>query len=259
VRVHALAALGLAAVLTGAATAAPEPPDDPSLAGPTPTTLTGYLASADIDGARIIGPPPGPDTPRGRGDRAFYNEARSLADSPRWKAAQRDNDLWNGGAITRYACALGVRLDATATPVTHRLLARVELDVRTVSGPAKHLYNRTRPLIGDDLPVCVPRQDWMKTNASYPSGHAMTGWAWSLVLTEVAPAKANGLLAAGRDVGDSRPICGVHFRTDVEAGRTLAAAMVARLHGEPAFLRDMAQAKAELAAARAAPAGCPLS
>ena len=91
----------------------------------------------------------------------------------------------------------------------------------------------------------------MKTNASYPSGHAMVGWSWGLILSELAPASADSLMAAGKAVGDSRVICGVHFQSDIEAGRTLASAMVARLHGEPEFQRDLATARRELARAPA--------
>jgi acid phosphatase (class A) len=230
--------------------------DDPSLAGPIPTTLTGYLAGGEIDGLAVLGPPPQADSPRGRSDRAYYEATRALAGSPRWAQAVRDNDLWGGGALTRYACVLGLRLDEASTPRTYRLLERVELDVRTVSGPVKSRYDRVRPLIGDDKPVCVKREPWMNTNGSYPSGHAMTGWAWGMILAQLVPARAGGLIAAGREVGDSRPICGVHYVTDVEAGRTLGSAMVARLNADPAFRADLAAARTELAQAKAPAQGC---
>jgi acid phosphatase (class A) len=136
-------------------------------------------------------------------------------------------------------------------------LQRIELDARTVGTPPKNHFNRTRPLIGDDRPVCVKREDWMTTNASYPSGHAMTGWAWGLVLGELAPAKASGLLEAGREIGQSRVVCGVHYLSDVEAGRLLGAAMVAAEHAKPTFRADFAAAKAELARAKPAPPGGP--
>lgn len=96
----------------------------------------------------------------------------------------------------------------------------------------------------------------MKTNASYPSGHAMTAWAWALIMAEAAPSKASMVLALGKDSGDSRVVCGVHFISDVEAGRTLGSSMVARLHAEPAFESDMAVARREMAAAKIAPTGC---
>ena len=126
--------------------------------------------------------------------------------------------------------------------------------------PPKTHFNRTRPPIGDDAPLCVKREDWMKTNASYPSGHAMAGWAWGLILGELAPAKASGLLEAGRQIGDSRVICGVHYQSDVEAGRMLGAAMVSAEHADAAFRADFAAAKAELAAVTSGPAlNCPSS
>lgn len=254
---HILTAAAVFALSACASASTPGPAsgDDASM-GPRPTRLSGYFAANPLDGKTILGPPPAPESPHGKADRALFEETRKLEGSPRWKAAIQDNDLWGGGAVKRFSCALGVSLDERQTPRTLRILERVELDVRTVGTPAKDFYGRKRPLIGNDAPVCVPREDWMKTNASYPSGHSMTAWSWALVLTELAPAKADPLLTLGRESGESRVICGVHFISDVEAGRTLAAGMIARLHADPAFLADMAAAKREIAAAKAAPGGC---
>lgn len=217
----------------------------------------GYLAQNDIDGARVIGPPPAEGSVQGKADRATYLEARALAGTPRWARAVKDDDLWQGGAVNRFSCVLGARLGAQ-TPRTYGMLQKIELDVRTVGTPPKKFYNRTRPLMDNNLPVCVPRGEWMKGNASYPSGHSMTGWAWALVLSELAPEHAGPLMEAGAAIGDSRWICGVHYRSDVEAGRKLGAAMVARLHADPAFQRDLAAARAELSRVHTAPpVDCP--
>jgi len=257
--IRSLFLVGAAVLLLGAAPAK-SPAADPAMAAPPPAKLAGYLTTADIDGETVIGPPPAPDSPRGKADREIYLETRSLAGSPRWAQAVKDNDLWTGGAVQRYACALGRPIDGKALPATYRLLQRIELDARTVGTPPKDHFNRTRPLIGDDRPVCVKREAWMTTNASYPSGHAMTGWAWGLVLGELAPARASGLMAAGREIGESRVICGVHYQSDVEAGRMLGAAMVSAEHADAAFRTDFNAAKAELAKAYAgAPLSCPAS
>ena len=232
-----------------------QPPADASL-GPQPTKLSGYLDAAALDGKTILSPPPAPDSPHGKADRALFEETRALQGTERWKTAIQDNDLWSGGALKRFSCVLGVDIDARQTPIAWKMLHRLELDVRTVGTPAKDYFDRKRPLIGNDAPICVPREDWMKTNASYPSGHSMTAWAWALILTEAAPAKADALLKLGRESGDSRVVCGVHFISDVEAGRTLGSAMVARLHAVPAFEADLTRAKREIAAAKRAPEGC---
>jgi acid phosphatase (class A) len=248
-----LALAAAAALLMGAAPVQ-KPPLDPSLAGPTPSQLSGYLAADAVDGSVVIGPPPTPDSPRGKADRTIYLETRKMAGSPRWAEATKDNDLWNGGALERYARALGRPIDGKALPRTYRLLQRVELDARTVGAPPKTHFNRTRPLIGDSQPICIQREDWMRTNASYPSGHAITGWAWGLILGELEPDHASGLMEAGREIGDSRVICGVHYQSDVEAGRMLGASMVAAEHANAGFRADFAAAKAELAKATGASA-----
>jgi acid phosphatase (class A) len=93
---------------------------------------------------------------------------------------------------------------------------------------------------------------------SYPSGHASIGWAWALTLAEVAPERAGAVLARGLAFGQSRVICGVHYRSDMEAGRIVGAATVARLHSDPVYTAQVAEARKEVAAARAAGSRSPL-
>jgi acid phosphatase (class A) len=233
--IRTLSIVVAAGLLLGAAPA-PNPDADPSMAQPVPTKLKGYLAADALDGKAILPPPPAVDSPSGKADRAIYDENRALAGTPRWTAAQRDNDLWSGGAQKRVACALGRDISEATTPRTQQLLHRVELDARGVSGPAKRVYNRTRPLIGDTKPVCVPREDWLQPNPPHPSGHPITRWACGQILAEAAPDKRSAMIVAGRDLG---------------------AAMVARLHAVPKFLADLRAAKAELAKAPA-PKACPV-
>lgn len=251
----ALIALALTALTACASHPQGTASADPSM-GPPPTDLVGYFQANPLDGKTILGPPPAADSPHGKADRALYDDTRSLEGSARWKTAVQDNDLWGGGALKRFSCAAGVDISERQTPATLRMLHRIELDVRTVGTPAKDAYGRVRPAIGNDKPICVPREDWMKTNSSYPSGHSMTAWSWALILAELVPAKADAVLTVGRESGESRMICGVHFISDVEAGRTLGSAMVARLHADPAFATDLARAKREMAAAKTKPQGC---
>jgi len=257
----ALAALAFAAGLAACAAApahAPTTLAESSSPSFVPPEIDGYLTAADLDGAALIGPPPAPDSPRGRADAQRFEETRSLEGTARWAKAAADADLWGGKALKGYACAAGLDISPQTTPVTAHILERAEQDVRTIGTPAKDHYARLRPLIGNDKPVCVPRAPWMETNASYPSGHSMTGWAWALILVELAPDKAGPLLEAGKEMGESRVICGMHYPSDVEAGRDLAAAMVARMRANPEFRADMEKARREVARLSAPPSGCGL-
>ena len=71
------------------------------------------------------------------------------------------------------------------------------------------------------------------------------------LLSEIAPDRADAILARGLAYGESRNVCNVHWHSDVVAGRVIGAGVGARLHAEPAFRVDLEKAKAELAAIRA--------
>ena len=68
-------------------------------------------------------------------------------------------------------------------------------------------------------------------------------------MEELVPSRADAILQRGRDYGASRVICGYHFPSDIEAGRMLAAGVIARMHADPAFRRDLDAARRELARA----------
>jgi acid phosphatase (class A) len=87
---------------------------------------------------------------------------------------------------------------------------------------------------------------------SYPSGHASIGWAWALTLAQLDPERANAIFQRGLAFGQGRVVCGVHWKSDVDSGRIIGAATVARLQTDPVFLAQIEEARRELAAARAA-------
>ena len=239
--------MGIVLALTLAAGAAPAREERP----------TGYLAPDALpDSLVLLAPPPAPDSPEAAAERAYFLETRALAGTPRWRQAADDAEAFGDKAHASFACAAGVAITMKDTPALSRLLDRMTVDAGQSVGGAKTRYNRPRPLVGhDDAPVCVPREAWMQTNPSYPSSSAAAGWAWALVLAELLPAKATPIIARGLAAGESRAICGLHWPSDVAAGRTMGSALVARLHANPDFLKDLETAKAELAAAPA-PEGC---
>ena len=91
----------------------------------------------------------------------------------------------------------------------------------------------------------------LEKDPSYPSGHTAIGWGFALILSELAPDRADDLFARGRAFGDSRMVLNHHWYSDVVWGRIMGAATVARLHGDPTFRADMDAARDEIAAVRA--------
>ena len=67
----------------------------------------------------------------------------------------------------------------------------------------------------------------------------------SMVLAEVAPENQDEVLRIGFNYGYDRVIVGYHWPSDVEAGRLLGAALVARMHADANFKQLIKQARAE--------------
>jgi acid phosphatase (class A) len=171
---------------------------------------------------------------------------------PRWDMATKDAVLSFPEAAVTFSCALNAPITEQESPRIYSLMRRTMVDGGRSTAQAKDAYKRARPFMVNNRPLCTPdREQALRADGSYPSGHSAIGWVWALVLTEVASDRADALLARGRAFGDSRLACNVHWPSDVEEGRTMGAATYARLHAEPEFRADVEAARQEMTALRA--------
>lgn len=210
------------------------------------------------DSLALLPPPPAPGSTAFALDEEISKATTLAADSPRYRLAASDADLRFPHAAGTFACAAGFRPDPQATPVLYRMLMKMLIDIGVSTVKAKNQYRRQRPFVVHGNGTCLPadeaglRNDW-----SYPSGHSAVGWGWALMLTEIVPDRTDAILQRGRDFGVSRMVCNAHWASDVQAGRMVGAATVARLHADSVFVADLAQAKSEaMRAPRIDPAGC---
>ncbi len=200
-------------------------------------TATAALTPS-VDAAGIVSGPPGGEmfAAEAQAVRGPWNEARI--------ALSRHDDQFD--PFSAFAPALGESFTEGNYPLTDAALERVLAPLGAAIGVAKARYERERPFEVDAaVTPCIEPSDRLRASGSYPSGHAAFGWAWGLVLAELAPEHANAILARGREYGDSRVVCGLHYASDVEAGRVIAAAAIARLHAEPGFRLALEAARAE--------------
>lgn len=223
-----------------------------------PQRLPGFLGADKVPDFRAILPgPPAGDSPLGEMDAEVFQAMRGLEGSARWRMAQQDADLAYATELERFSCALGARFDAAGTPALSRLLSRVMTDLGAMIGSSKDAYKRPRPFLAHEGALCLKPSDSLARSGSYPSGHAAAGWTYALVLAEIAPDRAAAILARGRAIGESRVVCGVHYVTDIDGGRTLATALVAALNGTAEFRAAVAAARQELEALRTGGAPAP--
>ena len=218
-----------------------------------PGILAGYLGREELPNSLVLVPPaPTPGTAAYALDEEVSRQDLALMGSLRWELAKLDADLTFPGAAGTFSCAIGIPISEAETPHLYMLLRRSLTDAGLSTSAAKAEYKRSRPFVENQQSTCTPDQEARLTkDGSYPSGHATAGWAWALILTEIAPARAEAVLTRGRAYGESRLICNAHWQSDVAEGRLMGASTVARLHADAAFRDDLEAAKTEYAVALA--------
>lgn len=219
----------------------------------------GYLGEALPNTYKILPPAPTPGTTRWEADRTVFLATRKFQDTPRWAMAQGDVD--SSGILKGMSCAVGVELNKTTAPKTTAMIMKTAIDVSRATNLPKDIYKRPRPYLTDEGPICVAKDASLAASPDYPSGHNTWGWTVGLILAELAPDRATEILSRARAFGENRLVCGVHTLSAVEAGRMNGSIVVAALHGQESFRKDLEAARAEVAAARKAgpapdPAAC---
>jgi len=152
--------------------------------------------------------------------------------------------------VFQFAGIVGEGFTAEKCPLTAAMFKTLETDSKYFSRTAKEHWDHPRPpYVNAEIKPCVT----LENEGSYPSGHATRGMLFALVLAEVFPEHRAELLEQGRQVGWDRVVGGVHYPSDVAAGRVLGQALAAKLMSKPAFQADFEQVKAELKSLEARP------
>jgi acid phosphatase (class A) len=250
---NTLAPACLAGLLVGCQT---PPPTSPEVVGelrPGSGYLNGYLHRKQLpDSLALLPPPPATGSAQQAADLDTYRRTRPLRDTPRWALATKDANQKFPAAASTFECALQIPISQEGTPHLNMLLRRMVADANLATAAAKDKYQRQRPFVAEGQGTCTPAEEaGLAKDGSYPSGTAALGWAWALVLVQAAPQRMDAILQRGHAYGFSRVICGAHWQSDVEAGRVIGAATVARLQTDDTFKAQLALARDEVTQAQA--------
>ncbi len=219
---------------------------NPALAhGPAPV----FVAPGAFNAFDMLPFPPAPDSATETAELAelhrIENE-RTESDIARARADEAERDIFI------FKSVLGDQFNAEALPLTAALSAEVDDDEMADAEPIKLRFQRVRPYNVDESlhPVCKTKL----TADSYPSGHATTGYLMALVLASMLPEKRDAIFARADDYVHNRLVCGVHFPSDVEAGKKIAYALFGAISINPQFKAERAAAEAEIRKVLALPA-----
>jgi acid phosphatase (class A) len=150
--------------------------------------------------------------------------------------------------IARFYAALGLDpAHPPALPKLHELTDTAEADIGPYVRAVKDKYRRLRPYeIEPRLEPCIGN---VRGDLSYPSGHAAYGYLMGYLLAELVPERRAALELRADEFARQRLVCGVHFPSDLEAGRRGARWLLDRMHESSAFRQDAIAAGEELRAA----------
>lgn len=219
-------------------------PASPQAVQPARPTAPERNPAVQVDALLFLPPPPAANG-------ALERAERDIVRGP-WSAERRAQALADNAIdpFAAFGSVLGPDFTAQNFPATLALLTRAGRAAGYAGDPVKFRDQRPRPFLTDSaITPCIEDTPALRASFSYPSGHAALGFGWALVLAEIAPAHADAIIERGRDFGWSRVVCGVHYPSDIDAGRIVAAGAIARLHADPDFQTQLAAARAEMAAA----------
>ena len=207
-----------------------------------PSFLSGNLP----DGTLYLPAPPAFGSDEFVGDMVRYHWGKSLRDTPRGKQARIEASLSVETIFSIFSEPFGLALKVEQMPELADLVGRIITDGSAATSKAKRHYNRTRPFLYFNEGTLIPEEEASHHTPSYPSSHSSVGWTVALVLTELNSDRAEQILKAGYEYGQSRVIAGYHYQSDVDAARLAASACVARLHADEAFQKQLAKVRKEI-------------
>ncbi len=157
-------------------------------------------------------------------------EARAIADAE--ENVWRFSDVINDPKFTK-----------ENLPKFSAFFDRVVETEGAVVDPAKDVWKRPRPHLYSDLvkPV-VP----LSKSGAYPSGHTTVGTLMGIVLSNMVPEKKPAIMARAWEYGHNRIVGGIHYQTDIEAGRIAGTVIAQTIMTHDDYKTEFEAAKAEL-------------
>lgn len=177
-----------------------------------------------------------------------YMQGKALRMTPRGEQAVADAELEDFEMfLAGFADAFGYKVTREGMPETYKLLFWGKNDAGNTTYRMKKRMFRKRPYVQFGESTNIPSEEEShRKSSSYPSNHSSSGWGVALLMVELNPARQDEILKRGYEYGQSRVIAGYHYQSDVDAARLAASAAIARVHAEPAFVRQLEKAKKEM-------------
>jgi acid phosphatase (class A) len=190
---------------------------------------------------QLLAPPPCETCEKTKAELQELAKIGMDASSERKARASADVDM----SLTQFLRGAGIAFEPEKLKACEGTLFKMlRRDEKSVLDAAKDAFCRTRPFKTAGTPLRAVAAGLAAGDNSYPSGHAAYGAAVGFLLADMLPEKKTAIYARIEDYAYSRLVLGVHFRSDVEAGKLLGAAVGATLISKPGFTESFEETKA---------------
>jgi len=201
-----------------------------------------FTSAKEIDLLKLLPPPPANDSAQMKaelGEILRIQVTRTPEMETRAKADAEEN-VWRFADVVA-----NPKFTKEKLPKFSAFFDRVVETEGAVVDPAKDVWKRPRPHLYSDLvrPV-VP----LSKSGSYPSGHTTVGTLMGIVLSNMLPEKRDVIMRRAWEYGENRVIGGIHYPSDIEAGRISGAVIAQTIMTHEDYRSEFEAAKAELRA-----------
>lgn len=219
-----------------------------SCGGCSPRTTRYALKKAHLTGSQVyyvpagqfktvkFNPPPGAES-----DAQQQDLAATLA----WQNKRTENDCFKARETAKadYDFFWGDKspFPSPLPDEVNKFFIRLESDLGDAVSVMKDRYERLRPYKaypGQALP-CIKKS----SGYSYPSGHSSYARVFANVLADIVPARKDEFLEKADEIALDRVIGGVHYKTDIAAGRVFGDLFHAGLLKSEAYKKDIEKMK----------------
>lgn len=199
-----------------------------------------YSDAKEIDLVTLLSPPPAIDSPQMKAELADILTLQ-VTRTPEMAAravADADEDVWRFSDVIDNA-----KFTKDNLPKFAAFFDRVVATEGAVVDPAKDFWKRPRPHLYSDLvkPI-VP----LSKSGAYPSGHTTVGTLMGIVLADMVPEKKAEIMARAWEYGHNREVGGIHYPTDIEAGRIAGTVIAQTIRTHDDYKAEYEAAKEEL-------------
>ncbi len=202
----------------------------------------GYLNKSSIS-ANILTKPSTIGSKEWQKEIVHINKIQKNISKPEIKKIQQEQIL----SPDLVANVIGKNFTRENYPLSYKLLDRSDKDCKNIVDNAKIYWHKKRPY--ETAPKAVKNlisSSNANTSFSYPSGHTACSIVYSKILTQLFPQKANLLNAKANNIAFHRIEAGMHYPSDIEAGKEMGLLIFGSLQQSNQYRFDLKKAEKEI-------------